>query len=80
MGQDAFYYLKEPIQIVAGEDSPVPFSKILEQEGYLRCSSISTIDVIVMPESSKVPLAPGTNIGLVGPFYNVGKERFNSYL
>ncbi len=32
LGQDAFYYLKEPIQIVAGEDSPVPFSKILEQE------------------------------------------------
>ncbi len=32
LGQDAFYDLKAPIQIVAGEDSPVPFTKILEEE------------------------------------------------
>lgn len=32
LAQSAFYSLKEPIQIVASEDVPVPFAKILENE------------------------------------------------
>lgn len=32
LAQDAFYDLRAPIQIAAGEDSPVPFTKLLEEE------------------------------------------------
>lgn len=32
LAQSAFYFLKEPIQIVASEDVPVPFAKVLENE------------------------------------------------
>lgn len=32
LAQNAFYALKAPIQIVAGENIPVPFSKMLEKE------------------------------------------------
>lgn len=32
LAEKAFCYLKEPIQIVAGEDVPVPFAKVLERE------------------------------------------------
>lgn len=32
ISQDAFYFLKEPVQIVACEDVPIPFAKELEKE------------------------------------------------
>lgn len=35
LAQEAFYYLKEPIQIVAAENVPSPFAKVLEDEVFV---------------------------------------------